>query len=89
MRPRVRQEPVWRLRTARAVAVACLAIIAVVLVISAARRESPLKPLRPVTSRIHIGTDNDPTATQAAKKLGPAESSREVAAETAEAETAP
>jgi hypothetical protein len=47
--------------------------------------------LHPVTSRIHIGTDNDPTpqATQAAKNLGPAESSREVAAETVEAETAP
>jgi UDP-N-acetylglucosamine:LPS N-acetylglucosamine transferase len=89
VRPRVRQEPVWRLRTGRAVAVACLAIIAVVLVISAARRESPLKPLRPVTSRIHIGTDSDPTATQAAQKLGPAESSREVAAKTAAAETAP
>ena len=89
VRPRVRQEPVWRLRTARAVAVACLAVIAVVLVIAAVHRESPLKPLHPVTSRIHIGTDNDPTATQAAKKLGPAESSREVATETAEAETGP
>ncbi|MGH2940036.1 MAG: NAD-dependent epimerase/dehydratase family protein [Solirubrobacterales bacterium] len=90
VRPRVRQEPVWRLRTARAVAVACLAIIAVVLVISAVQRESPLKPLRPVTSRIHIGSDNDPTqATQAAQKLGPAVSSREVANETAEAESAP
>jgi UDP-glucose 4-epimerase len=85
VRPRVRQEPVWRLRTARAVAVACLAIIAVVLVISAVHRESPLKPLKPVTSRIHIGTDND-GVTQAAKKLGPAESSRAVATETAEAE---
>jgi UDP-N-acetylglucosamine:LPS N-acetylglucosamine transferase len=85
VRPRVRQEPVWRLRTARAVAVACLAIIAVVLVISAVRTESPLKPLKPVTSRIHIGTDHD-AVTQAAKKLGPAESSRAVATETAEAE---
>jgi UDP-N-acetylglucosamine:LPS N-acetylglucosamine transferase len=90
VRPRVRQEPVWRLRTARAVAVACLAIIAVVLVISAARRESPLRPLKPVTSRIHFGTDPDvPQATQAAKKLGPVESSREVANETAEAEATP
>jgi hypothetical protein len=85
VRPRVRQEPVWRLRTARAIAVACLAVIAVVLVLSAVHRESPLKPLRPVTSRIHIGTDND-AVTQAAQKLGPAESSRAVAAETAEAE---
>jgi UDP-glucose 4-epimerase len=89
VRPRVRQEPVWRLRTARAVAVGCLAVIALVLVLSAVHRESPLKPLRPVTSRIHIGTDNDPTATQAAKQLGPAESSRAVATETAEAESAP
>jgi UDP-glucose 4-epimerase len=87
VRPRVRQEPVWRLRTARAVAVTCLAIIAVVLVISAVHRESPLRPLRPVTSRIHIGTDNDtPQATQAAKSLGPAESSREVANEITAAE---
>jgi UDP-glucose 4-epimerase len=90
VRPRVRQEPVWRLRTARAVAVACLAIIAVVLVISAVHRESPLKPLRPVTSRIHIGTDPDhPQATPAAKKLGPSTSSREVANQTVEAQTAP
>jgi UDP-glucose 4-epimerase len=91
VRPRVRQEPIWRLRTARAVAVTALAIVAVVLVIAAVHRESPLKPLHPVTSRIHIGTDPDttPQATQAAKNLGPAESSREVATETAEAETGP
>ena len=91
VRPRVRQEPVWRLRTGRAVAVACLAVIAVVLVISAVHRESPLKPLTPVTSRIHFGPDQDPSqATQAAKNLGPTgSSSREVATETAEAEAAP
>jgi HAMP domain-containing protein len=90
VRPRVRQEPVWRLRTARAVAVAGLAVIALVLVLAAVHRESPLKPLHPVTSRIHIGADNDtPQATQAAKQLGPSGSSREVSTETAEAETAP
>jgi hypothetical protein len=87
VRPRVRQEPIWRLRAARAVAVTCLAIIAVVLVISAVHRESPLKPLHPVTSRIHIGTDSDvPQATQAAKSLGPTESSRAAAAEITAAE---
>ncbi len=69
VRPRVRQEPIWRLRAARAVAVTCLAIIAVVLVISAVHRESPLRPLHPVTSRIHFGTDSD--ATQAAQKPRP------------------
>ncbi len=90
VRPRVRQEPVWRLRTARAVAFACLAVVAVILVISAVHRESPLQPLRPVTSRIHIGADPDtatPSATQAAQRLGPAASSREVANETAATET--
>ncbi|HEY0280711.1 MAG TPA: NAD-dependent epimerase/dehydratase family protein [Solirubrobacterales bacterium] len=87
VRPRVRQEPIWRLRAARAVAVTCLAIIAVVLVISAVHRESPLRPLHPVTSRIHFGTDNDATqATQAAKSLGPTESSRAAAAEITAAE---
>jgi UDP-glucose 4-epimerase len=85
VRPRVRQEPVWRLRAGRAVAIACLAIIAVVLVISAVHRESPLRPLRPVTSRIHIGDQDTPTATPAAKHLGPTESSRAAAAETAAA----
>jgi UDP-glucose 4-epimerase len=87
VRPRVRQEPLWRLRAARAVAVAALALVAVVLVLSAVHRESPLKPLKPVTSRIHIGTDNDQSrATQAAKRLGPSGTSREVANETAAAE---
>jgi UDP-glucose 4-epimerase len=89
VRPRVRQEPIWRLRTGRAIAVGCLAIIALVLVISAVHRESPLKPLRPVTSNIHIGDSDTPTATPAAKTLGPAESSRAVATETAEAESGP
>ncbi len=90
VRPRVRQEPVWRLRTARAVAFACLAVVAVILVISAVHRESPLRPLQPVTSRIHIGTDPDtsaPNAAQAAQRLGPTGSSREVANETAAAQT--
>jgi UDP-glucose 4-epimerase len=75
VRPRIKPQPVWRLRFERVAAAAALAVVAVVLMLSIVKRESPLKPLRPVTSRIHIGTDNDPAATAepASKRLGPAE----------------
>jgi UDP-glucose 4-epimerase len=88
VRPRVRPQPVWRLRVERVAAAAILAAIALVLMLSVVKRESPLKPLRPVTSRIHIGTDTDPQATAkpAAKTIGPAGS---VAAEEAAASSTP
>jgi hypothetical protein len=34
--------------------------------VSLVQRESPLKVAKPVTSRIHIGKDNDTSSTQAA-----------------------
>jgi UDP-glucose 4-epimerase len=88
VRPRVRPQPVWRLRVERVAAAAILAAIALVLMLSVVKRESPLKPLRPVTSRIHIGTDTDPQATAkpAAKTIGPVGS---VAAEEAAASSTP
>ena len=75
VRPRVRPQPVWRLRVERVAAAVTLAAIALVLMLSLVKRESPLKPLRPVTSRIHIGTDADQPAVArpAAKTIGPAE----------------
>ena len=75
VRPRVRQEPVWRLRTARAVAVACLAIIAVVLVISRGPAREPAGARR---SRSPAGSTSATTTTQrpGGKKLGPAELAR-------------
>ena len=75
VRPRVKPQPVWRLRTERVAAVVAMVAVAIVLVLSLVKSESPLKPLRPVTSRIHFGTDNDQRATAepAAKKLEPAE----------------
>jgi UDP-N-acetylglucosamine:LPS N-acetylglucosamine transferase len=59
VRPQVRPQPVWRLRTERVAAAVVLAVIAVVLMLSLVQRESPLKVAKPVTSRIHIGKDND------------------------------
>ncbi len=75
VRPRVRPQPVWRLRVERVAAAVTLAAIALVLMLSLVKRESPLKPLRPVTSRIHLGTDSDQPAVArpAAKTIGPAE----------------
>ncbi len=43
VRPQVRPQPVWRLRTERVVAAAALAVIAVVLMMSLVQRESPLQ----------------------------------------------
>jgi hypothetical protein len=75
VRPRIKPQPVWRLRFERVAAAATLVAIAVVLMLSLVKSESPLKPLRPVTSRIHFGNDNDPAAAAApaSKRLGPAE----------------
>jgi UDP-glucose 4-epimerase len=75
VRPRVKPQPVWRLRVERAAAAVTLVAVAVVLMLSLVKSESPLKPLRPVTSRIHFGADNDQQATArpAAKKTGPVE----------------
>jgi UDP-glucose 4-epimerase len=80
VRPRVRPQPVWRLRIERVAAAVTLAAVAVVLMLSLVLRESPLKGAaavaRPVTSHIHFGTDNDPQATgkPASQTLGPAKS---------------
>jgi UDP-glucose 4-epimerase len=66
VRPRVRLQPVWRLRIERVAAAAVVAAVLVVLMLSMVKRESPLKGAaavaKPVTSRIHLGQDNDPQA---------------------------
>jgi UDP-glucose 4-epimerase len=87
VRPRVRPQPVWRLRTERVVAAATLLAIALVLMLSIVQRESPLKGAgalaKPVTSRIHFGSDNDPTTTAkpAAQKLPPTGGAAQASAE--------
>jgi UDP-glucose 4-epimerase len=60
VRPRVKPQPVWRLRTERVVAAAALVVLALVLVMSAVDREAPYKVIsKPLNGRIHFGKDND------------------------------
>jgi UDP-glucose 4-epimerase len=84
VRSRVKPQPVWRLRFERVAAAVTLAAIAVILMLSVVKRESPLKPLKPVTSRIHLGQDSDTPAVSPA-----AEAQVEPASEKAAASTTP
>lgn len=89
VRPRVRPQAVWRLRASRTVATAAALVLILVMVLAIAKRESPLKPLKPVTSRVHFGTDSDATAKPAAKTIVPAEAQAETASEKAAASSTP
>jgi UDP-glucose 4-epimerase len=62
-RPRVKPQPVWRVRTERvAGAVAAVAVL-VVLILSVAKTENPYKVVsNPLKSHIHIVTDEDKAA---------------------------
>jgi hypothetical protein len=84
VRSRVKPQQVWRLRFERVAAAVTLAAIAVILMLSVVKRESPLKPLKPVTSRIHLGQDSDTPAVSPA-----AEAQVEPASEKAAASTTP
>ncbi|HVY96603.1 MAG TPA: NAD-dependent epimerase/dehydratase family protein [Solirubrobacterales bacterium] len=76
VRPRVRPQPVWRLRFERVAVAVSAAAVALLLMLGIVHRESPWKP---VTNRIHIGTDNDPStpapAAQNASQRTPAAAS--------------
>ncbi len=67
-RPRVRPQPVWRLRAGRAATAVSLTVIAIAVVVVGALSldwETPYREIskvaKPIESRIHIGKlDNDP-----------------------------
>jgi UDP-glucose 4-epimerase len=66
VRPRVRPQPVWRLRLERAAAAASLAAVLVVMGFAAVKREAPYKVIsNPLRGRIHIGRDEDKPAPRA------------------------
>ncbi|HET9163998.1 MAG TPA: NAD-dependent epimerase/dehydratase family protein [Solirubrobacterales bacterium] len=61
-RPRVKPQPVWRLRVERAAAAVSVAALAVVLLFTVIDREAPYKVVaKPLEGRIHFGKDEDPT----------------------------
>ena len=68
-RPRVKQQPVWRVRAERVVAAAALLLVALVMVMSAVDREAPYKVVaKPFSGRIHFGKDNDVPAEEASAR---------------------
>jgi len=63
VRPRVKQQPVWRVRTDPVGAGVCVVALLVVMVLSAVKTESPYKVIsNPLKERIHIGGDVDNAA---------------------------
>ena len=69
VRPRVRPQPVWRLRAARTSAAVAAAVVLIVIVLAGVHRESPYRVIaKPLESRIHIGADNDPRSVSAGSR---------------------
>jgi UDP-glucose 4-epimerase len=63
VRPRVKQQPVWRVRTERVATAVTLLALAVVMVLSAVKTESPYKVIsNPLQGRIHIGDEDKAAA---------------------------
>jgi len=63
VRPRVKQQPVWRVRTERVAAAVSVVALLVVMVLSAVKTESPYKVIsNPLKERIHIGDVDNATA---------------------------
>ena len=59
-RPRVKPQPVWRLRMERVATAVSLAALAIVLLFTVIDREAPYKVVaKPLEGRIHFGKDED------------------------------
>jgi UDP-glucose 4-epimerase len=68
-RPRVRPQPVWRLRVERVATAVSLVAVAVVMLLAAIHRETPYRVIaKPLEGRIHLGKDEDTTAAPAASR---------------------
>jgi UDP-glucose 4-epimerase len=64
VRPRIKPQPVWRLRTERVAAAAALIALVLVLAFAVVDREAPYKVIaKPLNGRIHFGQDSDTPAT--------------------------
>jgi UDP-glucose 4-epimerase len=59
-RPRVRPQPVWRLRVERLAAAVSIAAVAAVMLLAVIHRETPYRVIaNPLKGRIHLGRDED------------------------------
>ncbi len=71
-RPRIKPQPVWRLRMERVATAVSIAALAVVLLFTVIDREAPYKVVaKPLEGRIHFGKDEDKPA-PAAQEAQPA-----------------
>ncbi|HSS04841.1 MAG TPA: NAD-dependent epimerase/dehydratase family protein [Solirubrobacterales bacterium] len=62
-RPRVKPQPVWRLRMERVATAVSLVAVAAVMLLAAIHRETPYRVIsKPLESRIHFGKDEDATS---------------------------
>jgi UDP-glucose 4-epimerase len=72
-RPRIKPQPVWRLRMERVATALSLAVLAAVLLFTVIDREAPYKVVaKPLEGRIHFGKDEDAVAAPAVQKARPA-----------------
>jgi UDP-glucose 4-epimerase len=63
VRPRVKQQPVWRVRTERVAAAISAVVVVLVLALSLIHRENPYRVVaNPIKGHIHIVTDEDKAA---------------------------
>jgi UDP-glucose 4-epimerase len=77
IRPRVKQQPAWKVRTERVAAAVTAMVVLVVMVLSVAKTENPYKVVsNPLKSHIHIVTDEDKTAPAGAEAVKPAQSAQ-------------
>ncbi len=61
VRPRVRPQPVWRLRVERVATAVSLVAIAIVMMLAVIHRETPYRVIaKPLEGRIHFGRDEAP-----------------------------
>ena len=70
-RPRVRPQPVWRVRFERVATAVSLAAVAVVMMLAVIHRETPYRVIsKPLESRVHFGKDEDAAAATPAASAG-------------------
>ncbi len=83
VRPRVRPQPVWRLRMERVATAVSLVAIAVVMLLAAIHRETPYRVIaKPLEGRIHIGKEDEaPPVVSKASPLQPAAAVRRAASD--------
>jgi UDP-glucose 4-epimerase len=81
VRPRVKQQPVWRVRTERVAAAVTAVAVLVVMILSVAKTENPYKVVsNPLKSHIHIVTDEDKAAPASEEAARPEQPARQATA---------